>query len=453
MEDIELFPPQFSALTKKVHKKKMKKLQQQQQQQQENGGGDLPPTTTTTTPASTTTATTTAAATTTGEVVEAKKKKKRNKKTNAKKQQTWPDPTVPISQLFDANNTPFPTGQIMDHPLEINQYRRSSSSEQAKEVVMLEETLQEARHAAEVHRQARKWFQSWVKPGMKMFDVAETFEDKVRHLIQANGLQSGIAFPLGCSVNHCAAHYTPNAGDEYVIQPDDVVKFDLGTHINGRIIDSAFTMCWNDKYQPLLDAVREATNAGISTAGIDVRLCDVGEAIQEVMESHEIELNGKTYQVKSLRNLCGHSIERYRVHAGKSVPIVRGGPETKMEEGEFFAIETFGSTGAGWVDEADNCSHYMKEYNAPVVPLRFAPARKLLQVINENFNTLAFCKRYLDRIGQEKYNMALRTLVQNGIINPCPPLVDVKGSFVAQYEHTICLRPTCKEVLSRGDDY
>jgi methionyl aminopeptidase len=27
------------------------------------------------------------------------------------------------------------------------------------------------------------------------------------------------------------------------------------------------------------------------------------------------------------------------------VPIVRGGEATKMEEGEFFAIETFGSTG------------------------------------------------------------------------------------------------------------
>ena len=39
---------------------------------------------------------------------------------------------------------------------------------------------------------------------------------------------------------------------------------------------------------------------GIRTAGIDVRLCDVGAAIQEVMESHEIELDGKTYQVDSL---------------------------------------------------------------------------------------------------------------------------------------------------------
>lgn len=49
--------------------------------------------------------------------------------------------------------------------------------------------------------------------------------------------------------------------------------------------------------------------------------------------------------VKSIRNLNGHSIGSYEIHAGKSVPIVKGGEQTKMEEGEFYAIETFGSTG------------------------------------------------------------------------------------------------------------
>jgi len=66
-------------------------------------------------------------------------------------------------------------------------------------------------------------------------------------------------------------------------------------------------------------------------AGIDVRLCDVGEAIQEVMESYEVELDGKTYTVKPIRNLNGHSIAPYRIHAGKTVPIVKGGEATKME--------------------------------------------------------------------------------------------------------------------------
>ena len=66
-----------------------------------------------------------------------------------------------------------------------------------------------------------------------------------------------------------------------------------------------------------------------AAAGIDARLCDIGAACQEVMESYEVEIDGKTYPVKSIRNLNGHSIGPYQIHAGKSVPIVRGGEATR----------------------------------------------------------------------------------------------------------------------------
>lgn len=155
---------------------------------------------------------------------------------------------------------------------------------------------------------------------MKMIDICEMLESTARRLIKENGLEAGLAFPTGCSANHCAAHYTPNAGDETVLGADDVVKMDFGTHIKGRIIDCAWTMSFNPKFDPLKEAVRavriaaadegffrqttnflfffQATEAGIAHSGIDARLCDVGAAIQEVMESHEIELDGKTYQVR-----------------------------------------------------------------------------------------------------------------------------------------------------------
>lgn len=84
---------------------------------------------------------------------------------------------------------------------------------------------------------------------------------------------------------------------------------------------------------------------------------------------------------------------------------------------------------------------------------RLPRAKHLLNVINENFGTLAFCRRWLDRLGESKYLMALKNLCDLGIVDPYPPLCDIKGSYTAQFEHTILLRPTCKEVVSRGDDY
>jgi len=80
-----------------------------------------------------------------------------------------------------------------------------------------------------------------------------------------------------------------------------------------------------------------------------VRISDVSTAIQEVMESYEVEIRGKTFPVKPVRNLSAHNIKHYRIHGGKSIPFVKNSDQTKMEEGEVFAIETFGTTGRGYV--------------------------------------------------------------------------------------------------------
>ena len=150
---------------------------------------------------------------------------------------------------------------------------------------------------------------------MTMIEICEELEKTNRILVEEKGLEAGLGFPTGCSLNHVAAHYTPNAGDKTVLQYDDVCKIDFGVHVNGnlifslfyliiyfneigRIIDCAFTLTFNERYDKLLEAVKDSTNTGIREAGIDVRLCDIGAAIQETMESYEVELNGKTYKGK-----------------------------------------------------------------------------------------------------------------------------------------------------------
>ncbi|OZJ02331.1 hypothetical protein BZG36_04296 [Bifiguratus adelaidae] len=381
------------------------------------------------------------------------KKKKRTKK-RAKKggalKQTEP-PSVPVSKLFP--NKVYPEGELQDYVLDENLYRRTSEEKRHEERIVLD-NYNDLRRAAEVHRQVRQYAQRTIKPGMSMIDICELIESGTRTLVEANGMEAGIAFPTGCSLNHVAAHYTPNAGDRTVLGSDDVMKLDIGVHVNGRIIDSAFTMAFNPKYDRLLEAAREATNEGIKIAGIDVRMCDIGAAVHEVYDSYEIELDGKTYQIRPIRNLCGHTIEPYRIHGSKSIPIVRNSEDdTKLEEGDQIAIETFCSTGKGYAHLEGECSHYAKVYDARHVPLRLPRARQLLTTINKVFGTLPFCRRYLDYAGETKYALALRHLCDAGVVEAIPPMVDIKGCYTAQFEHTILLRPTCKEVISRGDDY
>jgi methionyl aminopeptidase len=80
----------------------------------------------------------------------------------------------------------------------------------------------------------RRYAQSITKPGIKLWDLCEAIENGTRTLIEENGLEAGIGFPTGVSINNCAAHYTPNPGDDRVLLADDVIKIDFGTHVKGN---------------------------------------------------------------------------------------------------------------------------------------------------------------------------------------------------------------------------
>ena len=67
-------------------------------------------------------------------------------------------------------------------------------------------------HPSLARAQVRSHIRTIAKPGILMVDLCETLENSVRQLIEENGLTAGIAFPTGCSLNHVAAHWTPNKG-------------------------------------------------------------------------------------------------------------------------------------------------------------------------------------------------------------------------------------------------
>ncbi|KAG9724747.1 methionine aminopeptidase, partial [Aureobasidium melanogenum] len=288
-----------------------------------------------------------------------KKKRKNNKKKKkmpGKGQQTAP-PRVALADIFHGNKCP--EGEIVEYAVKDDNLRRTTSAELRHQDAiknMDDDFLSDYRKAAEVHRQVRQYVQTIAKPGVTMSKLADEIEEGVRALTGHQGLETGDAlkagmgFPTGLCLNNVGAHWTPNPGGrEVVLQYDDVMKVDFGVHVNGRIVDSAFTIAANPVYDNLLTAVKEATNTGVKEVGIDARIDQISGDIQEVMESYEIELNGKTIPVKVVQNITGHNILRYKIHGDKQVPFIKTETDQRMEEGDIFAIETFGTTGNGYL--------------------------------------------------------------------------------------------------------
>ncbi|KAI5180078.1 methionyl aminopeptidase [Nematocida sp. AWRm80] len=313
--------------------------------------------------------------------------------------------------------------------------------------------IEAARIAGEAHRRVRYNIQNIIQPGMSMLEIAEIIENGTRTVLGA-GYNKGIGFPTGLSLNTCAAHDTPNPKTPKVIlQENDVLKVDFGTHIDGYIIDSAFTVAFNESHNELLKAARESVYECLKIAGPDTRLKDIGEMAEEIIRSYEIvNTNGNATAIRPVSNLNGHSIDRYKIHGGKYVPIVkRSGNKDKMVEGEFYAIETFTTTGNGYVIEKEDCSHYMlvnKKINSPL-----EGGKNLLKYLDETFSTLPFCKRYISPTIKAS-DAYLSHLCKIQAVEMYPPLYDTQNnSLVAQFEHTLFIKDTGIEVVSKGEDY
>lgn len=216
--------------------------------------------------------------------IEKKKKRKNNKKKKSKTgelKQTNP-PRVLLSTLFPSG---YPTGELA--PYENGNEKgdentlRTTGEESRYNSRLWDhdgDFLQNYREAAEIHRQVRQYAQrELIKPGASLQSIAEGIEDSARALSGHQGIEPGdslkasMGFPTGLCLNNVVAHWTPNpGGPEVILKQSDVLKVDFGVQVNGRIVDSAFTVAFDHKYDNLLTAVKEATNTGIMVCACSV---------------------------------------------------------------------------------------------------------------------------------------------------------------------------------------
>jgi methionyl aminopeptidase len=297
--------------------------------------------------------------------------------------------------------------------------------------------------AASIHKEVRRHLYKILKPGIKLNDIVKTIETKTEGLSNpSESINRGIGFPVGLSLNSCAAHFHPENNDTKTFQKNDVLKIDFGTEVNGWIIDSAFTVYFDEKHDKLVNAVKEATETGIKNAGIDVDINDWAKDIKEIMNS---------YDINPITNLGGHNIEKGIIHGGYFLP---SSPNDnliykRMKEG-VYAIETFGSTLDDFVYDVGEPTIFRIKPNYNISSLKMESSKKMIQTINRKFKTLPFSNRYLSEI--QNCRTQLEILDKNKCINSYPPLC-VKNGITAQYEHTIYIGDNKKIIFSKGDDY
>ena len=256
-----------------------------------------------------------------------------------------------------------------------------------------------------------------IKVGVPLLEVADKVEAKIIEL----GAKP--AFPVNLSINHIAAHYAPFPGDETRFAEGDLIKIDVGAHVNGAIGDTASTVDLGDNKE-LVKASEEALKAAIEIFKPGTKFGEVGRTIQEKI---------KEYGFVPVVNLSGHGLDLYNLHAGITVPNYDNGDEKELQDGQILAIEPFATSGEGKIIEGKPSGIYRLEQARPV---RDMNARKILKFISEEYKTLPFAKRWVVKKFPTA-GFALRILEKEGILHQYPQLPEKSKALVSQAEHTV----------------
>ena len=285
--------------------------------------------------------------------------------------------------------------------------------------------------AGKLARDALHFGRDLIKAEESMLKVTEEIE----LFVKKNGGE--LAFPTNLAINSVGAHWTPSSKSSEVFCKGDVVKLDVGVHIDGYIGDNALTLeIGSTNYTKMIEASREALNAAINVAVAGVNVGIIGHAVQDTIEK---------YGYRPIANLTGHRKKRYNLHSGVSIPSVRerGGPT--LNNGDIVAIEPFVTDGAGRVGGKRNSNIY---HLRQIRKVRDEKATELMKEIQDRYKGLPFAERWLHEF-QDDATKSLQKLMRAGIVSYYPVLDELGNGIVAQSEHTLLVTNNGNEVLTK----
>ncbi|MBS3176043.1 type II methionyl aminopeptidase [Candidatus Woesearchaeota archaeon] len=296
----------------------------------------------------------------------------------------------------------------------------------------MEENFDDWRKAGLIARRCLKYAESLVKPGVSLLEVSEKVDAKIIEL------GAFPAWPCQISANEIAAHYCAEPNDPAIFE-DQLLCIDVGVSVNGAIGDNALSVDLSGKYKDLVKASRAALDNATKILQIGTTLGEIGKTVQETIES---------YGFRPIKNLCGHGLQRYIIHAPPSIPNFDNKSPTSLHKGQIIAIEPFATNGKGMIHERDNGNLFSVVAKKPV---RSSSAREILDLV-KNYNGLVFTTRnLLKHIPAMKVTIGLRELLHAGVITCYPPLAEDEKGFISQFENTFLIDDKV-EVLTKDPD-
>ncbi|MEK6872225.1 MAG: type II methionyl aminopeptidase [Nanoarchaeota archaeon] len=282
---------------------------------------------------------------------------------------------------------------------------------------MDQKTIDIYKHVGIIAKEIREFAKEFIKEGVLLIDIAK----KIHQKIHALGAEP--AFPVNLSIDDVAAHYHPLHDDKTTAK--GLLKVDIGVHIDGIIADTSISidLTKNKQHTALIKATENALTEALALLKKNPTLHDIGECIQRTITKEGFS---------PVINLSGHSIEKFQIHAGITIPNYGNGNMHTLAPG-VYAIEPFATTGVGKIYEGQPGNIYaiIQQKN-----IRSSTARAILAYAHEKHKNLPFSYNEIEEKFGKRARLALAELTRASILHSYSQLIEKSHHPVAQAEHT-----------------
>lgn len=298
-------------------------------------------------------------------------------------------------------------------------------------------------------------------PGAKIIDLCQfgttVIESQTGKLYnkKVNGIpvEKGVAFPVCVSVNDVVCNHSPLKSEELPdLKAGDLVKIDLGCHIDGYIAVAAHTLVVSENADAPPTVDEETSNVAIAAYNAMLVATDAikaGATNKEVTAA--VERVASHYGVNPIATVRMHQMKRYVIDGVKEIALKTPTPEDieageedleecTFEQAEVYAIDVAMTTGDGKVRPGELRTTVFKRNVEAQYRLKMKASRYVLSEVDKKFPTLPFALTHFDDERQAK--MGITECVAHGLLMPYPTLHERADSKVAHFKSTVLLLPS-----------
>jgi len=264
-------------------------------------------------------------------------------------------------------------------------------------------------------------------------------------------IRKGIAFPTCLSVNNCICHFSPSKNDpDYLLKEDDVVKIDLGAHIDGFIAVAAHTIVVGASAEKKATGRRaDVILAAYWASQAALRLMKNGGGNYAVTEA--VQKITDVYKCKPIEGMLSHQLKQHKIDGEKTIiqnPTAAQKKEhekCEFEQYDVFAMDVLVSTGEGQGKELDTKVSIYKKTEENYL-LKLKTSRNFFAEVKRKYANMPFNLRNFEE--EAKAKMGVVECVSHKLIEPFQVLYEKNSEFVAQFKHTVILLPNGLQVVT-----